>query len=77
MRKTQAIRYAFFCLGLHTPAKGVVDVLAQQGIQVNEELVRQVRFELLKESTKGSVAKVSRPAGSTRVRHRPQGFPRR
>jgi hypothetical protein len=34
----RAIRRALFRLGLHTPAKGVVDALAQQEIVRDEEL---------------------------------------
>jgi hypothetical protein len=36
----RAIRHAFFCLGLHTPPKGVVHALSEQGVPVDEELVR-------------------------------------
>jgi len=52
MRRTctkQAVRHAFYRLGLHTRSKAVVHVLLEQGVQVDEELVRQVRFEMLKE----------------------------
>jgi len=46
----RAIKNTFYRLGLHTTPKGVVRVLAQQGVRVNEELVRQVRFEMLIET---------------------------
>ena len=74
--KKRAIRNAFFRLGLHTPPKGIVDALAQQGIQVNEQLVRQVHFELRKETTEARTAKVHRPVPPPAVRRRPQGFPK-
>jgi hypothetical protein len=73
----RAIRSAFFRLGLHTTSKGVVDALAQQGVLADEELVQQVRFELLKETTGARVGTVSRPVPSPAVRRRPQGFPGR
>jgi hypothetical protein len=50
--------------------------LAQQGIGVDGELVRQVRFEMLKESTEARAGKVSRRVPSPVVRRRPQGFPK-
>jgi len=44
--------------------------LEQQGVQVDEELVRQVRIELLKDSTWARVGKVGRPnAPRTRGRN--------
>jgi hypothetical protein len=73
----RAIRHAFFRLGLHATPKAVGYALSEQGIQVDEELVRQVRFELLVETTGGRVAEVSCPAPSPPVRRSPQGFPRR
>jgi hypothetical protein len=73
----QAIRHAFYRLGLHTRPKAVVHALAQQGIQVGEELVRQVQVELLKETTDGRHSKATRPVPSPGVRRRPQGFPGR
>jgi hypothetical protein len=74
----RAVRNALFRLGLHTTPKGVVDALAKQGIQVTEELVRQVRIALLKESDRGKIITgFSRPVRSPSVRHRPQGFPGR
>jgi hypothetical protein len=42
----QAIQNALYRLGLHTTSKGVVDALAQQGILVDEELVRAVLVEM-------------------------------
>ena len=72
----RAIRLAFFRLGLHTRPKGVINALSEQGIQVNEELVRQVRFELLKETSDERPTRVSRPALSRPVR-RQQQFPGR
>jgi len=76
-RTKRAIRDAFFRLGLHATPRAVVHALAQQGVQVAEEFVRQVRFELLKEATRATVAGVPRPAPSPGVRRRPKGFPGR
>jgi hypothetical protein len=75
--KKRAIRNAFFRLGLHATPKAVVLALVQQGVLVDEELVRQVRIEMLKENTGARVGKASRPATSPAVRRRPQGFPGR
>jgi hypothetical protein len=75
--KKRAVRSALFRLGLHATPKAVADALAQQGVRVDEELVRRVRIELLKESTGATVAKVCGPPPSPAVRRRPQGFPRR
>jgi hypothetical protein len=76
-RKAQAIRNAFFRLGLHTTPKAVAHALAEQGVQVSEELVRQVRIEMLKDTPGTRVGKVSRPVTSPAVRRKPKGFPRR
>ena len=76
-RTKRAIRNTFYRLGLHTTPRGIVHVLAQQGIRVSEELVRQVRFELLNETAGKRFASVSRPVPSTAVRRRPQRFPGR
>jgi hypothetical protein len=73
----RAIRNAFFRLGLHATPKAVAQALTDQAVQVDEELVRQVRFEMLKEATGGRVGKVPRPVPSPAVRRRPQGFPGR
>jgi len=75
--KKRAIRNAFYRLGLHITPRVVVEALAQQGIKVDEELVRQVRFDMLKESTRGRVATVSRPIPLPAVRRCPKGFPGR
>jgi hypothetical protein len=75
--KRQAIRNALFRLGLQTPPKVVVHALAQQGVQVSEELVRQVRVELLKEATRATAVRVPRPVPLPAVRRCPQGFPGR
>ena len=75
--KKRAIRNTFFRLGLQATPKGVVHVLAQQGVRVSEELVRQVRFEMLNETAGERIAGVSRPVPSPAVRRRPQGYPRR
>jgi hypothetical protein len=75
--KKRAIRNAFFRLGLHTTSKGIVAALAQHGVPVDEELVRQVRFEMLKENTRARVVKASRPVMSPAMPHRPQGLPGR
>jgi hypothetical protein len=37
--KRRAIRNAFFRLGLHTPPKGTVDALREQGVLVDVQLV--------------------------------------
>jgi hypothetical protein len=73
----QAIRNALFRLGLHTRPKGVVDALAQQGVQVDEQLVRAVLVELLKETTGARFGKASRSARLPGVRRCPKGFPGR
>jgi hypothetical protein len=73
----QAIRNALFRLGLHTTPKGVVDALREQGIQVDETLVRQVRIELVRETTGARLVKAARPVALRAVRRRPQGFPGR
>jgi hypothetical protein len=74
--KKRTIRNAFFCLGLHAPPKAVAHALREQGIQVDEQLVRQVHFELLKETTEARTAKVHRPVPPPAVRRCPQGFPK-
>jgi len=74
--KKRAIRNAFFRLGLHATPKAVAHALWQQGIQVDEQLVRRVHFELLKETTEARTAKVHRPVPPPAVRRRPQGFPK-
>jgi hypothetical protein len=72
--KKQAIRNAFFRLGLHATPKAVIHALSKQGIQVDEQLARQVRIELLKETAGARVGKAARPVPSPAVRRRPQGF---
>src|SRR5690348_9989465 len=72
----RAIQNAFFRLGLHATPKAVVHALQEQGVQVDEELVRQVRIEMLKETTGAKVGKASRPVPSPDVRRRPEGFPK-
>jgi hypothetical protein len=73
----RAIRNAFYRLGLHATPKAVVQALGEQGIRVDEGLVRQVRFEMLKETTGARHADLPRPAPPPVVRRRPQGFPGR
>jgi hypothetical protein len=73
--KKGAIRNAWFRLGLHPTPKAVAHALMEQGIMVDEELARQVPFEVPKEATGARVGRVSRPVGSPTVRRRPQGFP--
>jgi hypothetical protein len=73
----RTIRNAFFRLGLHATPKAVAHALAQQGVQVDEEFVRRVRFEMLKESTGARNTEVPGALPSPAVRRRPQGFPRR
>jgi hypothetical protein len=72
----RAIRNAFFRLGLHAPPRAAVRFLGERGVQVEEELVRQVRIELVRETTGARVGKASRPVSSPAVRRRPQGFPK-
>jgi hypothetical protein len=72
-----AIRNALRRLGLHATPKAVVQELMQQGIVVDEELVRQVRLDLLKGMTASGFAKVPRPVPPPAVRRRPQGLPGR
>jgi hypothetical protein len=76
-RQKRAIRNALFRLGLHATPKAVAHALAQQGVQVDEECVRLVRFEMLKETTGGRLTEVPRPVPAPAVRRRPQGFPGR
>ena len=75
--KKRAVRKALVRLGLHATAKAIAHALAQQGVRVSEELVRQVKFELVKETTGPRVAKASRPVMSPGVRRCPKGFPGR
>ena len=49
--KKRAIRNALYRLGLHATPKAVAHALMQQGVQVDEQLIRLVQFELLKETT--------------------------
>jgi hypothetical protein len=42
--------------------------LAQQGIRVDEELVRQVQIELVRETTGARISKVPRPVAPPAVR---------
>jgi hypothetical protein len=51
--------------------------LRERGIQVDEQFVRQVRFEMLKETTRRRAGTVSRRVGLPGVRYRPQGVPGR
>jgi hypothetical protein len=73
--KSRAIRNAFFRLGLHTTPKVVVHALGEQGVQFDAELFRQVRIDLVRETTAAFIpsSRVPLPA----VRRRPQGFQRR
>ena len=73
----RAIRNALYRLGLHTTPKAIAHVLREQGVLVDEGLVRQVRFEMLKEAVRGKVGKVARRVTVPAVRRRPQGFPKR
>jgi hypothetical protein len=75
--RRRAIRSAFGRLGLHTTPKAVVQALTKQDIHVDEQLVREVRCEMLKERTRAKLGKQSRPVLSPAVRRRPQGFPKR
>ena len=75
--KRRAIRNALYRLGLHTTPKAVAHVLREQGVLVDEGLVRQVRFEMLKEAARGKVGKIARRVTVPAVRRRPQGFPKR
>lgn len=58
--KKRAIRNALYRLGLHTAPKAVAHALTEEGILVDEGLVRQVRIEMLKETPRGKVGKVAR-----------------
>jgi hypothetical protein len=71
----QAIRNALSHLGIHFPPKGVVATLAQKRIEVDEELVREVRFQMLLECTGQKVAKLSKPAMSPAVKRHPKELP--
>jgi hypothetical protein len=73
----RAIRNALYRLGLHTTPKATAQVLREQGVQVDEGLVRQVRMEMLKETTGEKVGKVARWVTVPAVRRRPRGFPKR
>jgi hypothetical protein len=75
--KKREIRNAFLRQGLHTTPRTVVNTLAQQGIHVDEEFVRQVRFEMLNNVTKTTVARVPRPVTLPAMWRRPDGFPGR
>jgi hypothetical protein len=78
MRRTttrEAIRCAVFRLGLHTKPKAVVHALRERGIQVDEQLVQQVHFALLKESSRARIGEVFSLVPLPDVRRRPQGFP--
>jgi hypothetical protein len=75
--KKRAVRNALYCLGLHTTPKAVAHALMQQGIVVDEGLVRLVRLDLLKGMTASRFAKVVRPVPSAAVRRCPQAFPGR
>jgi hypothetical protein len=75
--KNRAIKNAFYRLGMHVKPPAVVQALAEQGVVVEEEMVRLVQFELLKDRTTGRVARISRPVPPRAVRRRPQGFPGR
>jgi hypothetical protein len=75
--KNRAIRNALYRLGLHLTPTAVVHALREQGIQVDEGLVRLVRFDLLKGVTASRFAKVVRPVPSPAVRRYPQAFPGR
>jgi hypothetical protein len=75
--KKRAIRSALQRLGLHTTPKAVAHALMQQGIVVDEGLVRRVRLDLLKGRTTSRFAEVPRPVPSPAVRRRPQRFPSR
>jgi hypothetical protein len=47
--KQQAIRTAFYRFGLHGMPNGVAQDLAQHRVQIDEEHVRHMNFEMLKE----------------------------
>ncbi len=73
----RAMRNAFLRLRLHTTAKGVVRALLRQGVRVDEELVRQVRFEMLKETAGARVVAVPKLIPSSAVRRSPKALTRR
>jgi len=74
-RRYRAIRNVFDRLGLQSTPAEVVDALAKQGVRASEELVRQVRVELLRENTGGKNAEVRRPVISPGVRRNPRRVP--
>ena len=76
-QQKRAIRNVFFRLGLHARPKEVINTLERDGVQVNEELVRLVRIELLKNIARGGHAGLPRKAPSPAVRRCPKGFPQR
>ena len=69
--KKRAIRNVFFRLGLHARPKEVINTLERDGVQVNEELVRLVRIELLKVIARRGHAGLPRKAPSPAVRRCP------
>ena len=75
--KRRAVRNALCRLGLHTTPKAVAHVLREQGVLVDEGLVRQVRFEMVREAARGKVGKVARRVTLPAVRRRPREFPKR
>lgn len=73
--KRRAICNALYRLGLHTPPRAIVHSLQEQGILVEETLVRAVLLEMLKETTRARNVRAARPIPTHAVRRRPQGFP--
>src|SRR5262245_45185438 len=72
----RAIRGAFYRLGLHSTPDGVLDALQKHGVHVTEELVRQVRFEMVKRRKSTTRFRRRRP-GIRRRRPRPRARPSR
>ncbi len=62
MGRRRAIQKALGRLGMQASNREVVAALAGCGMSVTEELVRQVKVEMLKEASKGERQRVTVPA---------------
>jgi hypothetical protein len=61
MNKKRAIQNALARLGIQASSKQVVAALADIGIAVSEELVRRVKFELVKQAARDEWQKLRTP----------------
>jgi hypothetical protein len=66
MTKKRAIQSALARLGLQASSKQIVAALADMGIAVNEDLVRRVKFDMVKQAARVegqnlSIPKLQRP----------------